>query len=611
MDKNTIWAIVLSTIVIIGAWFVMPLVMNKKAPAAETAVEQTSTETSSAVETENEATEIAVESDETETDVISEAIEEAAETEPVEELKEEFIDFENDKVQVRFSTKGGDIVSYKLVGIEDRNAGDLIQISDNVSDKNRTLSLSLGAADDPIINEIFNYEKDESNPNVFFFTKKFNKNGNKFVIGKKYTFVPEEYMFKLDIMIHSDNGLDNDGAAYTLRTSPQIGPHFDAKQNRYDNRQFISYDGKKGKKVVLGNNQFKRYEKTCLWGGIAGKYFEELVVPQTTGIWNAVYYSSKVETNDYANAQAYFERKAVTEKDVTDTYYVYFGPRRDEDLKIYNVPENNKWGLGGNKLPESLYSSWLGWLENILKWCLVLLHKVIKNWGVCIIVLTILLRVLMFPLSLKQSMGTIKMQALQPKIQAVQNKYADDKQKQQEEMQKIYQEANYNPASGCLPMILQFLILFAMFYLFNNYYEFYGSMFIPKWIEDLSEGDTVYQLKFNIPLLGNQLRILPVIYVVSQILFSVITQNGGSTAGSDQNSMNMKFMTYGMPILFFFLFYNTPSGLLLYWITSNLIQLIQQVVINQMMKKKKAEIVVESKPKTKQETVRKNSKSKK
>ena len=198
----------------------------------------------------------------------------------------------------------------------------------------------------------------------------------------------------------------------------------------------------------------------------------------------------------------------------------------------------------------------------------------------------------MFPLSKKQSLSTLKMQQLQPKIQAIQAKYANDQQKQQQELSKVYQEAGYNPASGCLPMIFQFLVLFAMYNLFNNYFEFRGSMFIPGWIPDLSVGDSVFEWEKDIFLISsftaNNLRILPIIYVATQLLYGKITQYGGAAQG--QNSVSMKFMTYGMPLMFFFLFYNAPSGLLLYWTVSNVFQMIQQVIINKMMEQKKAEI---------------------
>lgn len=588
MDKNTIWCVVLSTLVIVGSFLVYPMVMNKIKPAEETVVEETAE-----VETPAESEIIADSSD----SIIVEASEE--EVENVEEEAEvipavaEEIEFETEKVKVTFTTKGGDITSFKLKDHKDTDTNDAIQIADNIRSNinNRACSIALGAADTDIINDIFICERDSSNPNVILFRREITKNGKKFKLGKRYTFDPNEYMFKLEILVQdAKDGLNFDGVAYTLRTSPQIGPHFNPKQNRYESRQFIAFDGKKAKKVPVGNGAFKSYDKTVLWGGIAGKYFEELVIPASTDILNKAYYSSKVEVDDYANAQAFFERRAITDKTSSDTYYMYFGPRSDKYLKIYNTPDTNAWKLSGNKLSESLQSSgWLSWLEYILKICLEVLHKAIKNYGVCIIVLTIILKILMFPLSKKQSMSTLKMQALQPQIQAVQKKYENDKNKQQIEMQKIYQEAGYNPASGCLPLVFQFLIIFAMYNLFNNYFEFRGSMFIPHWIEDLTTGDSVFTFKGNgIPLLGNDVRILPVVYVITQILFSIFTQNGGATAG--QSAATMKFMTYGMPFLFFFLFYNAPSGLLIYWITSNVIQMFQQLVINQMMKKKKAEM---------------------
>jgi YidC/Oxa1 family membrane protein insertase len=194
----------------------------------------------------------------------------------------------------------------------------------------------------------------------------------------------------------------------------------------------------------------------------------------------------------------------------------------------------------------------------------------------------------MFPFTRKQSLSTLKMQEIQPKIQAVQEKYSDNPQKQQEMLAKVYQEAGYNPMSGCLPMIVQFFVLFAMYNLFNNYFEFRGASFIPHWIDDLSVGDSVYTLKVNIPFIGNHIRILPLIYLASQLFYGKITNNGGAAPSSTKMQMNL--MMYGMPILFFFIFYNAPSGLLLYWTVSNIIQMVQQIVINNLMKKKKAEL---------------------
>ena len=321
----------------------------------------------------------------------------------------------------------------------------------------------------------------------------------------------------------------------------------------------------------------------------AGKYFVEIFIPEKPETIKKSYYSTLVEANNYDNAQALFVRNPSGTTSINDTYYVYVGPRNERDLKIYNAPNLNAWGLSKVNLTESMQTSgFLSWIEIVLKWMMEIIYKVIPNWGISIIILTALLKIIMFPMTKKTSLGTLKMQEIQPKMTAIQEKYKDNQQKLQEETAKLYKETGYNPVSGCLPMLLQFVILFAMYNLFNNYFEFRGASFIPGWIPDLSAGDSIYTFKFMIPFLGNQLRLLPIIYLASQLLFGKITNNGGTTAGSSK--MQMQIMMYGMPIFFFFLFYNAPSGLLLYWTVSNVIQMAQQLVINRVMEQKRIEM---------------------
>ena len=593
MNKNTVLAIVLSTIVIFVSYFILPLIFPSLRPAANVPADDVAE-----ARTEQEILPEETQFDELELGIANEIANEQIET--VSKITEETFTVLTDKAEVILTNRGGDIISYKLLEHLDKDTGTGVQISDNVSEFNRTCALALGVAENSIVDELFEVEKIDDY--TYFFKRNFNYNGKKFSLGKRYTFMPGEYVFKLDIFIHTDdkNGLDFDGASYTLRTSPQIGPHFNPKQNRYENRQYLAFNGSKTKKVILGSGQFKRYDKDFIWSGIAGKYFLELVIPSAADTISAGFYSSRLEVNDYANAQAMVERRAFTGSDIQDSYFMYFGPRNEKELKRYNVSEKNGWKISGYRLNQALQTyDWLKWLETILKFIMEMLYKVVHNWGVAIIIMTILLKIAMFPLSKKQSLGTLKMQELQPKMQAIQAKYKDEPQKMQMETQKLYQQVGYNPASGCLPMLFQFLILFAMYDLFNNYFEFRGAMFIPKWIPDLSSGDTVYTLGFNIPLLGNQIRILPVVYLASQLLFGKITQNGGMTAGNGQNGSSMKFMTYGMPIIFFFLFYNAPAGLILYWTISNFFQMGQQILINKMMAEKKAEIAAKNTTKKK------------
>ena len=574
MNKNSILAIALSTVVVMVSLFINQRILQNK---VETASYEEQTVTSEVVNSEN-----SIKNKESLVKPVNNKV------------AEEKITINTQKAEIVLTNRGGDIISYKLISHKDIDTNEGVQLVDNVTEMNRACAVSFGGVNNPIINDVFNVDK--ISEYEYLFTKEFKVESNgtykSFILGKRYKFDPNDYMFKLDVLIHNnseDGSLDFDNVAYTIRTSPQIGPHFNPKLNKYENRQFVSYNGNKAKKIILSKNQIKEYNKDYIWDGIVGKYFANLVVPENHTSMGYSYYSSEIEVDDYANAQALLVRKPITEVDSKDTYYFYYGPRNEKELKIYNVSENNPWNLSGLRLTEALQSSgWLGWLETILKWVMELLYKLIPNWGVSIILMTILLKLAMFPFTRKQSLSTLKMQEIQPKIQAVQEKYRDNPQKQQEMLAKVYQEAGYNPMSGCLPMIVQFFVLFAMYNLFNNYFEFRGASFIPHWIDDLSVGDSVYTLKVNLPFLGNHIRILPLIYLASQLFYGKITNNGGAAPSSTKMQMNL--MMYGMPILFFFIFYNAPSGLLLYWTVSNIIQMVQQIVINRLMKNKKAEL---------------------
>lgn len=578
MTKNTIIAIILSTIVFLGSVFI-----QQKFFPAPAQSEQTVETQSENVSENNEAKK--------DSGLVS------IENSKAEAFEEQKIVVTTKYAEIELTNRGGDIVSYKLLNHIDVDTKEGIQMVDNVTEFNRACALAFGDEKAGVLNDLFNVKKEGEN--TYLFTKNYsikNEDGTtaKFILGKRYTFDPESYMFKLDVLLHGD-GINN--LSYTLRTAPQMGPHFNPKLNRYENRQFITFNGGKSKKQVLGTKQFKPYDKvkSYIWNGIAGKYFTQLIIPENSEKMGISYYSTLIETNDYANAQAILVRNPINENDVKDSYYMYFGPKDEKSLKIFNLAERNTWGLSGLHLNECLNSNgWLGWLETILKWIMEIINKFVHNWGVSIILMTIFIKLLMFPFTKKQSLGTLKMQEIQPKMQALQAKYKDNQPKLQEEMAKLYKDANYNPMSGCLPMLVQFLILFAMYNLFNNYFEFRGSSFIPHWIEDLSSGDTVHTLKFDIPYFGNQVRILPFIYLASQLLFGKITGNGGTTApGTSQAQMQM--MMYVMPILFFAMFYNAPAGLLLYWTVSNLFQMGQQIIINKIMKQKKAEMAVKNK----------------
>ncbi|WP_149554344.1 membrane protein insertase YidC [Treponema pectinovorum] len=580
MEKNTAWAIGLSSVVLIGFFAVQSYLMPKNTPPVEDV-----SKNSVGVEKENNV------QNDVNSQIADTFVEKSLTALNDENLLEENFTIETKKVKVIFTNRGGDVLSYQLKDHFDSERNGYIEMADNISQKNRAFSLSIGGADASISNEIFTAKKINDKTIGFFKNYKVkNSDGTigEFTIVKTYYFDDSDFVFKLDVTVspgENFKGLDLDNAAYSLRTSPQMGPFYNPKMNRYENRQFISYNGKSKKSVVLGTNQTKTYDKPWKWVSMAGKYFEVLIYPASNDVMSEkVTYTSKSDLSEKNNAQAIITRQAVNAEGSNDTYYIYVGPRNEKDLRIYNVPENNVWKLDSVRFDDSMQTSgFLSWLEVILKFLLEFINKFVHNWGISIIIVTAILKFAMFPITAKTAKSTVKMQEVQPKMQALQEKYKGNPQKLNEQTAKLYKEIGYNPLSGCLPMLAQFVILFAMYNLFNNYFEFRGASFIPGWISDLSTGDTVKTLGFDIPLLGNQIRLLPVIYVISQLLFGKITQNGGTSVG--QSNTQMKLMMYGMPILFFFLFYNAPSGLLLYWTVSNLIQLGQQLFINSRIKK--------------------------
>ena len=133
-------------------------------------------------------------------------------------------------------------------------------------------------------------------------------------------------------------------------------------------------------------------------------------------------------------------------------------------------------------------------------------------------------------------------------------------------------------------MLLQFPILIAMYGLLNKHFELRGAMFIPGWIPDLSVPETIATLGFNLPLLGNEIHLLPILYTVSMIFSMKYTQSSQNQSNGQGKGM-MWFFTYGMPILFFFILYSAPSGLLLYWSVQNTLSMGQQFYTNYRMKK--------------------------
>ena len=407
--------------------------------------------------------------------------------------------------------------------------------------------------------------------------------GTEFVVEKKFA-VPEndEYMIQMAVSLYTKDGspipINIDSQMYTVSVGSQVGPEFQSLNGNYDYRRVYYRLADKNSRKTVNSGNFTSSDSMG-WAGVVGKYFAFLLIPETQ---NVVTLTEAVQTTGETIPQKniiYMSRAASGESKTTDVYSFYCGPQLSSTLGIYDNAKDNVFGLSNHQLKKALDVSWLSWLEKILKVLLEVFYFLIPNYGVAIILLTILTKALLIPLSKKGTESTAKMSALQPKLQELQTKYKDDPESLNNAMAKLYKEEGINPMGSCWPMLIQFPIFIGLYGLLNKDFSLRGAMFIPGWITDLSIPETIFTLPFNIPFLGAQIHLLPILYTASMIFSMKITQS--ATSGQAAGSKGMTwFMTYGMSIMFFFILYNAPSGLLLYWTMSNLLAILQQVYTN-------------------------------
>jgi YidC/Oxa1 family membrane protein insertase len=394
-------------------------------------------------------------------------------------------------------------------------------------------------------------------------------------------------MFQLEVSIENSVNefvpLNFGGYAYTVGFGPQIGPRFEKLDQRNEWRRYQIFNDGKARNQNLGREGVKVVDERVRWAAISGKYFSVIGVPDATDY--DIVFSGKEAEGVPEGSQMYFSRPVIRSSRNTDRFRFFVGPKVPTVLRQYDDAEDNAFGTNNLELTGVLETRFLlGWLENILKFILQLINRVVPNYGIAIIILTILVKALLWPLTHKSYQSTAKMQSLAPKIQEIKDKYSDNPNKVNQETAALYKKEGVNPLGGCLPMLLQFPFFIAMFGLFNNHFDLRGATFIPGWIDDLSSPESILNFgDFTLPILGwNDLRLLPIIFVGTQLITSKITQ----TPSSGSNSQ-MKMMTYALPIVFFFILYNMPSGLLVYWIFSNVLTAGQQYYNNTLKQKRR------------------------
>jgi YidC/Oxa1 family membrane protein insertase len=497
---------------------------------------------------------------------------------------------------VVLTNAGGDIVSYKLREHSDRE--DFVEMVLPGNSETHAFTVALGGLNAQPIGAYFNVAR--ISEHIVEFSRDFAlAGGGRVKLSKRYDFRPGEYMFEMTVSLDGGTTLSSlnfSGAAYTLGSAPQFGPRFEKIDQRYEYRHFYSFiNGKfknEGDQAKVTKNGPLTISPGYSWGAIAGKYFTLIAIPLADQA--EMVFSTRSEPGIPDSSRLSLVRSGVANGSrLEDVYRFYMGPKSQNVLGKYDTADNSFKIRDTQLIKVASTSGFLAPLESLLKWFLMLFYRVVPNYGVAIILLTLLVKVITFPLTKKSSETTLRMQSLSPKIKEIQDKYKDNPQRMNAEMAALYKKEGYNPISGCLPMLIQFPLVIAMYNLFNTHFDLRGAMFIPGWIPDLSLPESIWNFApFRLPILGwSNLRALPFIYVASQLLYGKVTQTP-----DQQGNAQMKMMLYIMPVMFFFILYDMPSGMVVYWIMSNLLTLVQQLTLNKYLAKKKGMLAQESAP---------------
>ncbi len=371
---------------------------------------------------------------------------------------------------------------------------------------------------------------------------------------KTYRFFGDKYSFDLELDI-DDIGSLNLKDFYEIYYEPGLEPT--EKKINADLKSFKAY-------AMLGNDleKFNDFDDNNRitedldgvvdWISTRSKYFTVALMPQTRDAAGMRINGSRKPHDEKRGITGYTHigialKMRLGERDnLFDAYTVYLGPLDYNILSEY-----------GNDLENTLD---LGWsiirpFSKFITWFLVLVHQYIPNYGVVIIIFTLLIKVIFSPLSLMSMKSMRKMQTIQPLMTEIREKYKKDPQKMNQEIMKLYKQEKVNPIGGCLPMLPQIPIFYGLFTVFRSTIEFRGAPFV-FWMQDLSQPDQLY--------------ILPVIMAVTMFVQQKITMK----------DPKQKMMVYIFPALFLWWGISFPSGLVLYWTLFNFLGLLEAVFVH-------------------------------
>jgi len=340
-------------------------------------------------------------------------------------------------------------------------------------------------------------------------------------------------------------------------------------ENRYT-RTVYRYETDKVGKLSQGGSDDEVGEDVQ-WISYKQHFFSSVLIPQNN--FDKVSFTSETLSDEESEEAVFLKRfnslteLSYTANEFSNQFRWFFGPT---DVKVLSQYENLE-------LESAIPFGWgiFGWLNRYVFTPVYTFLSSFLPFGIAIIVMTILVRLLMSPVTYKSYLSQAKMKVLRPEIDEINEKYKDNAMKKQQETMALYSKAGVNPMSGCVPALLQMPIFYALFMFFPSAFVLRQKSFL--WAEDLSSYDTVMQLPFKIPFYGDHVSLFPLLASVA--IFFYMKMTTGQNMPTQPGMPNMKFILYLSPVMMLFFFNSYASGLSLYYFVSNLITIIIMLVI--------------------------------
>jgi YidC/Oxa1 family membrane protein insertase len=562
MDKNTVIGFVLLALLFFGYFFYSSqgkLAMEKQQQHIKDSLDKLKPKidtTLTTVKTSNDIT--------TKKDTVSQNFKQDT------SVKQQLFTLENKVLKITFTNKGGQPKEVELKDFKTFNNKPLVLLDgkfSNISYAINTGDNQTAQTSDLLFTSPGPQTGSDGKETISFSLQA--KDGQK--IEHQYTLSPDDYMIGFTIKMNGANKLITQN---TLNLSWQSKADKQEKDIEWETQQshiaFVENGDYDFERLSTGKTDEKKLNKSVDWVALKQQFFASSIIAKNKFENAQLNWEVPSDTSLHVIAKltANLRIRVPEGRDALIPLQLFYGPGDYKILKSYDNQMYNMVPLGSGIFAFVKYIN-RGFIMPVFNF----LSTRIASFGLIIALLTIVIRLLISPLTYQSYLSGAKMKLLKPEIDALKAKFGDDKQAFGMEQMKLYRSAGVNPLGGCIPALLQIPIFFALYNFFNSNITLRGQSF--WWAKDLSSYDSIYNLPFSIPFYGNHVSLFTILAVVTSLLISLY----GMSNMQDNSNPVMKYMPFIFPVILLGVFNRLPSSLTWYYTVSNAITLLIQFVI--------------------------------